>query len=147
VVSSIVAGKMRFPGGVRRWLIGAGLLYGAVNIVMLAHPGYLWFCLLWVVWGVAYGPEEVATQVLFVAVVDADMRGRLFSLMNVVMSSAFFIGMAAVGPLSDHLGPTITMGVAGVIFIVATLGSFGVGRGARALGAVRLGPGQPQASA
>ena len=32
--------------------------------------------------GIAYGPEEVATQLVFVKLVDAPMQGRLFSLMK-----------------------------------------------------------------
>jgi predicted MFS family arabinose efflux permease len=139
IVSSIVAGKLSFPGGARRWLVAAGLVYGLVNLVMVAQPGFLTFCLLWVVWGLAYGPEEVATQLVFVRAVAEEMQGRLFSLMNVVMTLATGLGTAVVGPLSDHLGPTRTMAIAGVIFIAATLGCFAIGPGARAIGTVKLG--------
>jgi len=139
VVSSIVAGKMKFPGGPRRWLIGAGVLYGAVNIAMLAHPPFIAFCVLWVIWGIAYGPEEVVTQLVFVKAVSVPMQGRLFSLMNVVMTIGSLIGTAVVGPMSDKLGATHTMAVAGVIFIAATLFSFAFGRGARAIASLNLG--------
>ena len=138
VVSSVIAGKMKFPGGVRWWLVGTGLVYGCVNMVMLANPGYLLFCLLWVLWGVAYGPEEVATQIVFVRIVPPNMQGRLFSLMNVMMTFASFIGYSAVGSLSDHLGPTVTMGIAGLVFIGATLYGFVFSKGARAIGEVKL---------
>jgi DHA3 family macrolide efflux protein-like MFS transporter len=136
VISSIVAGKLKFPGGVRKWLIGTGLVYGMVNLVMVWQPPYVIFCLLWIMWGLGYGPEEVATQVLFAKVVRPDMSGRLFSLMNVVMTLASFIGMIMVGPLSDNLGPTISMAIAGLIFIGATLASFAFGDGAKAISAV-----------
>jgi hypothetical protein len=43
------------------WLLGAGLIYGAVNVVILAHPPYLVFCLLWVVWMAIAGYLFIAT--------------------------------------------------------------------------------------
>ncbi|MDO4241153.1 MAG: MFS transporter [Microbacteriaceae bacterium] len=136
VVSSILAGKAKFRGGVRIWLLAAGLLYGGANIAMGLQPNFLWFCVLWVIWGIAYGPEEVAGHMVFVKTAPEEAQGRLFALMSVVMTAGTLIGDALVGPISDHFGPQNAMVLSGVIFCCATLFSFGFGKGARAIGEV-----------
>lgn len=133
VAGSLIAGKMRFPGGARMWLVMSGLLYGTVNLVMGLQPGYLVFCLLWMVWGLAYGPEEVVGRLAFVKATPPEFQGRMFSLMTVVTSLATLIGSGLAGPVCDRFGPHIAMVIAGVLFIVATLGSFGFGRAGRLL--------------
>lgn len=136
LISSWVSGKLKFPGGARRWLIISGLGYGLVNVVMIFHPGYIAFCVLWFIWGLAYGPEEVVGQVAFARVVPPDYLGRMYSVMNIVMSLATLAGAAAGGALTDGIGPLPTMLVAGLLFIAATLGSFAIGPGGRILARV-----------
>ncbi len=133
VAGSLIAGKMKFPGGARRWLIMSGLAYGTVNLVMIFQPGYVLFCVLWLIWGLAYGPEEVVSQLAFVKVTPPALQGRMFSLMTVVMSAATLVGSGVAGPVSDHFGPHIAMVLAGILFIAATLVSFGFGHAGRAL--------------
>jgi Na+/melibiose symporter-like transporter len=64
IAGSLISGKLKFRGGKRAWLLTAGLTYGGVNVVILGHPPFLAFCLLWVIWGLAYGPEEVITNII-----------------------------------------------------------------------------------
>ena len=133
LVSSWISGRLKFPGGARKWLIASGIGYGAVNLAMVFHPDFIWFCILWFIWGLAYGPEEVVGQVAFAKVVPEDYLGRMYSVMGVVMSMATLVGAGVAGLLIDWLGPLATMFVAGVIFMAATLGSFALGPGGRAL--------------
>jgi hypothetical protein len=62
----------------------------------------------------------------------------MYAVMSVVISCASLVGAAVAGPLTDSLGPTTTMFIAGLIFIAATLISFAAGPGARALRQVDL---------
>jgi MFS family permease len=109
----------------RAWLLTAGLTYGGVNVVILGHPPFAAFCLLWVIWGLAYGPEEVITGLIFAQAVPDSMRGRAYSVVGVVMSTASIIGYLAGGELTAHIGATQTMAIAGYVFIVASAWSFG----------------------
>jgi len=137
-VGAFIAGKLKFPGGAQRWLVLAGLVYGLVNLVMFLSPGLVLFGLLWFIWGLAYGPEDVITQIAFVKVVPTEMQGRMYALMGVVMAIAGVVGTALVGPLSDNLGPTLTMTLAGVIFIGSTLLCFATGKAGRVLRAIEV---------
>ncbi|MGO1944764.1 MAG: MFS transporter [Ancrocorticia sp.] len=138
VLSSLAAGKLKFPGGARPWLLASGMIYGTINLVMGVESGIVIFCLLWFIWGLAYGPEEVVGQLVFVRAAPAAVRGRMFSLMTVVMSSGLLVGNAVAGPLSDGLGPQWAMVCAGVVFIFATFLSFGIGKGANAISQIVL---------
>jgi MFS family permease len=138
IAGSYLAGKYHFTGGARRWLLLSGLGYGTASLLMITRPGYYWFLALWFLWGIAYGPEEVVGQVAFAQLVPEEFRGRMYAVMSVVISCASLVGAAVAGPLTDSLGPTTTMFIAGLIFIAATLISFTAGPGARALRQVDL---------
>lgn len=125
IVSSLVAGKLRFRGGRRRWLLGAGLGYGAVNLVMLGTPSIALFGMLWLIWGLAYGPEEVLTQSMFAETVPEELLGRSYSVIGVAMSAASIVGYAVAGAVISELGPSQAMALAGAVFIVATTWAFG----------------------
>ena len=49
--------------------------------------------MLWFIWGMFYGPEEVLGQVLFADAIDEHMRGRVYSFMGVVFSLAGMVGV------------------------------------------------------
>ena len=125
IAGSLISGKLKFRGGKRAWLLAAGLTYGGVNLVILGHPPFPAFCLLWVIWGLAYGPEEVITGLIFAQAVPDSLRGRAYSVVGVVMSTASIIGYLAGGELTAHIGATQTMAIAGYVFIVASAWSFG----------------------
>jgi len=138
IIGSLVAGKLKFPGGTRRWLVMAGLIYGTVNLIMFFQPGLIIFGILWLIWGLAYGPEEVIENVAFVKVVPSEMLGRMYALMGVVMGLAGMVGTALVGPISDNIGPTYAMTLAGIIFIFATVSCFAIGKGGRILATINV---------
>ncbi|MFW0185498.1 MFS transporter [Rothia sp. CCM 9418] len=138
ISSSIIAGKMKFRGGARSWLLASGTIYGLTNMLMGFEPQFLMFCILWFIWGLAYGPEEVVGNLVFVQSAPEEFQGRLFSLMTVVMTGGMLIGNSLVGPLSDRLGPQWAMVLAGVIFITSTICSFAFGQGAREIATISM---------
>lgn len=138
VTSSFIAGKLNFKLGPRFWLLLSGIIYGTTNLVMIFEPGFAIFCLLWFIWGIAYGPEEVVGNVVFVKSAPEEMQGRLFSLMTVVMTSGLLVGNSLAGIISDALGPQYSMAIAGIIFIFATIFSFGFGEGAKRISKINI---------
>lgn len=138
IVSSLVAGKMKFFGSPRRWLLLSGIVYGIVNLLMGFEPNFILFCILWFVWGIAYGPEEVVGNLVFVKSSPEEMQGRLFSLMTVVMTGGMLVGNSVVGPISDIFGPQWAMFLAGLIFLLSTIFSFAFGRGAKEISLIKI---------
>lgn len=138
VASSLVAGKMKFSGSPRVWLLLSGIVYGAVNLIMGFEPNFMLFCILWFIWGLAYGPEEVVGNLVFVKSSPKEMQGRLFSLMTVVMTGGMLLGNSVVGPISDAFGPQWAMFLAGIIFISSTVFSFAFGKGAKRISLIKL---------
>ena len=76
------AGRVRMTK--RGWMCISGLGYGAVCLSMGLHPALWAVLVLWFIWGMFYGPEEVLGQVLFADAIDEHMRGRVYSFMGVV---------------------------------------------------------------
>jgi MFS family permease len=140
VAGSLISGRLKFRGGQRSWLLAAGLTYSAVNVVILARPPFLVFCLLWVLWGISYGPEEVITQVIFARAVPDAIRGRAYSVVGVVMSVASIVGYLVGGALTAGVGPVPAMAIAGCLFIAASAWSFGFSGLAREIRRVDDGP-------
>jgi MFS family permease len=133
IIGSLVCSHLNFHRRRRGWLLGSGLVYGVVNVVMPLGPGYIVFCVLWFVWGLSYGPEEVLTQLLFAEAIEDDLRGRLYSFMGVVFAAATILGYAVAGGITQVLGASWAMALAGVIFIAASVFSFSTGPLARSL--------------
>ena len=118
---------------IRGWMCISGLGYGAVCLSMGLHPA-LWVVLvLWFIWGMFYGPEEVLGQVLFADAIDEHMRGRVYSFMGVVFSLAGMIGYLITGWTVPLIGAINTIVTGGSLFIIATVFTFILGPTARAI--------------
>lgn len=117
----------------RGWLAVSGLGYGAVCLAMGLHPGFWAVLVLWFIWGMFYGPEEVLGQVVFADAIDEQMRGRVYSFMGVVFSLAGMIGYLVTGWAVPLVGSINTMMGGGVLFVIATVFTFIVGPTARAI--------------
>ncbi len=63
--------------------------------------------------GVAYGLVAIPSQTQLQEDLPADVRGRVFGVLNMLVSVASFLPIIVVGPISDIVGTTV------VIFVVA----------------------------
>ena len=108
----------------------SGLGYGAVCLSMGLYPALWTVLVLWFIWGMFYGPEEVIGQVLFADAIDKHMRGRVYSFMGVVFSLAGMVGYLITGWAVPAFG-AITAG--GSLFTIATVFTFILGPTARTI--------------
>lgn len=133
VVGSIAMRWVDARGRIRPWLLASGLIYSCVCLAILAHPSFIVLVVLWLIWGLAYGPEEVFSQLLFAEAADAKFLGRIYSFMAIAFTMGSLVGYAIAGPLSDSLGPVLTVSIGGIVFLASTIGTFAVGPVSRAV--------------
>lgn len=140
VLSSWLSAKLGVGTGTGRvritkrgWMCISGLGYGAVCLSMGLHPALWAVLVLWFIWGMFYGPEEVLGQVLFADAIDEHMRGRVYSFMGVVFSLAGMVGYLITGWAVPALGAINTIVAGGALFIIATVFTFILGPTARAI--------------
>ena len=125
------AGRVRMTK--RGWMCISGLGYGAVCLSMGLHPALWAVLVLWFIWGMFYGPEEVLGQVLFADAIDEHMRGRVYSFMGVVFSLAGMVGYLITGWAVPAFGAINTIVAGGALFVIATVFTFILGPTARAI--------------
>jgi MFS family permease len=69
--------------------------------------------------GIAYGFVAIPSQTQLQEDLPEDVRGRVFGVLNMLVSIASFLPIIIVGPISDLVGTTIViLGVAGFILIL-----------------------------
>lgn len=132
-VGVLVAGKLSYRQHRVRWLLASGVGYGLAGLGLGLGPSYVVFCLLWLAWGLLYGPEEVLGAVLFAQATTDELRGRAYSVLYTGMGGATLLGYLLAGPLIDRFGAPPMMALAGAVFIVAALVAFGLSPLARAI--------------
>jgi MFS family permease len=68
--------------------------------------------------GIAYGVVAISSQVQLQEDIPADVRGRVFGVLNMLISIASFVPIIAVGPIADLVGTTtVILGVAALVFV------------------------------
>ncbi len=140
VISSWLSAKLGVGTGTGRvritkrgWMCISGLGYGAVCLSMGLHPALWAVLVLWFIWGMFYGPEEVLGQVLFADAIDEHMRGRVYSFMGVVFSLAGMVGYLITGWAVPAFGAINTIVAGGSLFVIATVFTFILGPTAQAI--------------
>lgn len=133
VTSSVLMEFVRIRGNARLWLLIPGCGYGLVAMALATRPTVAELAVLWFVWGLFYGPEQVLSQLTFAGAVDPDFRGRVYSLMTVAFALGTVSGYLALGALSRLVGEVGTVLVGGSVFILITLATFGRSSAARAM--------------
>ena len=134
MISSWLSAKLSVGTGTGRvhitkrgWMCISGLGYGAVCLSMGLHPALWAVLVLWFIWGMFYGPEEVLGQVLFADAIDEHMRGHVYSFMGVVFSLADIVGYLITGWAVPAFGAINTITAGRSLFIIATVFTFILG--------------------
>jgi MFS family permease len=73
--------------------------------------------------GVAYGFVAVPSQTQLQEELPADIRGRVFGVLNMLVSIASFLPIIAVGPIADAIGASPVVFVTAVCVLLAAAGS------------------------
>jgi MFS family permease len=73
--------------------------------------------------GIAYAFVAIPAQTQLQEELPADVRGRVFGVLNMLVSVASFLPIIIVGPIADALGTTIVIVVVGMVILVLGIGS------------------------
>ena len=69
--------------------------------------------------GIAYGLVAIPAQTQLQEDLPEDVRGRVFGVLNMLVSVSSFVPIIAVGPISDLVGTTVVLVALGVAILVA----------------------------
>jgi MFS family permease len=89
-----------------------------------------------VVAGVAYACVAIPSQTQLQEVIPSDIRGRVFGVLNTLVSIASFLPIILVGPLADLIGTDMVMLVAAGVIGIAGAVSLASARPASRVSAV-----------
>jgi MFS family permease len=68
--------------------------------------------------GIAYGVVAISSQTQLQEDIPADVRGRVFGVLNMLISIASFVPIIVVGPIADLVGTTtVILAIAGLVLV------------------------------
>jgi MFS family permease len=73
--------------------------------------------------GIAYGIVAISAQVQLQEDIPADVRGRVFGVLNMLISVASILPIIVVGYIADHIGTTAVILSAAVLVLASGLAS------------------------
>jgi sugar phosphate permease len=73
--------------------------------------------------GVAYGLVAIPAQTALQEELPEEVRGRVFGVLNMLVSLGSFVPIIAVGPIADAVGATNTLLGVGVVIVLVALAS------------------------
>jgi MFS family permease len=73
--------------------------------------------------GIAYAAVAIPSQTQLQEDLPEDVRGRVFGVLNMLVSVASFLPILVVGPIADLLGTTIVLVVVAILIIASGLAS------------------------
>ncbi|MCS0600403.1 MFS transporter [Streptomyces sp. LP11] len=102
-----------------RLLIGAALVFGALEIVAALTPAYWLFALLMVPIGIAGLTVNVTANTTVQLATDPAMRGRVMSLFMMVFMGGTPLGAPLIGWVTDTYGPQVGFALGGIVSAAA----------------------------
>lgn len=106
----------------------ASLLYGLLIIALGLAPSFLIYLVFNLFIGITMPIYVAPLNVLLQEKVKENMRGRVFSFMQISISSALPLGMLIFGPMADVLKIQSLLLCCGVAVIAGTLAFFFSGK-------------------
>jgi MFS family permease len=109
--------------GDRRWLFGPYALRGGVDLMLATATSPLVAAPALVLYGVGTSTGMIAYQSTLQRAVEAEVRGRVFALYDVLWNAARLLSLGLGGLLADAVGVRAVYAVGGLLLLAA----FGVG--------------------
>ncbi len=73
--------------------------------------------------GIAYAFVAIPAQTQLQEDLPEDVRGRVFGVLNMLVSVASFLPILIVGPIADAIGPTLVLSLVGIAIVAAGIAS------------------------
>jgi len=113
-------------------LVGGGLMMTTFAVIVYYHTNIFIASALSMGLGLIIGPIFIASNTIVHLVSDADMRGKVFSALEIVMHFAFLVAMLVSALLAEHIDRIwILVGVGAIFSTIGILGlcKYSNGRG------------------
>ncbi|HBU11364.1 MAG TPA: MFS transporter [Clostridiales bacterium] len=101
-----------------RTIAMATIPFGLTTVFMGIVPGFTVFLVMMVIAGFSMPFFSTPAMVLLQEQVEQDMQGRMFSLVQIVMSGIVPLGMMFFGPLADSVRIDTLFVVTGILFVL-----------------------------
>lgn len=113
IVLGVLLFSLTMSGPMSRMIAGTEVLGASQQTSLIALVVAIAFFA-----GVAYGVVAIASQTQLQEDIPGEVRGRVFGVLNMLVSVASFLPIILVGPISDLVGPTqVILAVAILVFI------------------------------
>jgi MFS family permease len=96
-------------------MLAAGYLGPLLVIPVLLNPPVPVLFVCWYLFGVADALAVISMQAYLVESVTSDLRGRVYATWNGLITLAWLICYGVVGWITDHIGASWTIAIAGAI--------------------------------
>jgi MFS family permease len=117
VILGILLVILTVAGPVSRILTGVGDQVPVVDLSVLTSLVSVVVAIAFLA-GVCYGIVAISAQVQLQEDIPADVRGRVFGVLNMLISVASILPIIIVGPISDVVGTTaVILTIAGFVFV------------------------------
>lgn len=103
----LVAGTIAWRVAVGTVVWRSMLAYAVICLAGVVVPDWRVLAASWLAWGIAYGPEEIVSDVALVTHTPAPLLGRTYAGVQVVSSLGQVVGSLAGGLLGDLVGPRL----------------------------------------
>ena len=115
ILLGILLAVLTVAGPVSRLLVGADTLAGDLSAVTSLIAVVIVMAFLA---GIAYGVVAISSQTQLQEDLPEEVRGRVFGVLNMLVSVGSFLPIIIVGPISDVIGTTaVILVVAGGVFV------------------------------
>ncbi len=98
------------------------LIFGVMTMLLGIVPGFVAFQVLMVLAGTSMPLTTTPAMAMLQEQVDVNMQGRVFSLVQIVMTAIMPLGMAFFGPLADKVRIETLFVVTGIIMALLSVG-------------------------
>jgi UMF1 family MFS transporter len=104
-------------------LIAGGMMMAAFAVLVKQYPSLILASALSILLGLIIGPIFIASNTMVHVVADQEMRGKIFSALEIVIHFAFLAAMLVSSLLSEFIPPSGILVAVGIIF--ASVGIWG----------------------
>lgn len=113
----LVAGSIAWQAPLATIVRRSLLVYGVVCVAGVVVPDWRVLAASWLLWGLAYGPEEIVSDVALVTHTAPTLLGRTYAGVTTAASAGQVVGAVVGGVLGDLVGPRILVAGLGATYV------------------------------
>ncbi len=117
----VVAGTVAWQAPLARIVWRSLAAYGVICAMGVVVPDWRVLAVSWLAWGLAYGPEEIVSDVTLVTHTPTVLLGRTYAGVTMAASVGQVVGAIGGGVLGDLVGPRVLVAGLGAAYLPAAV--------------------------